>query len=131
MYFLQFFEIYFGIFQPYYRVFFRLFGPKKSFIFIFFFLGKRRIVRFLARIANYYWVIFWLFWHRYSKSDFEHFPLFFIFFRYHYTQIAPYYRPLFKILKPIIRVFLTKKIKYISVFFRLIIEYFFNFLDLK
>ena len=55
--------IFFGIFQTYYRVLFRLFGPITSVILllenitsvilIFFFLGKRGSMRFLARIVLY------------------------------------------------------------------------------
>ena len=84
--------------------FFRFFGPKISVIMMFFFLGKRRIMRFLTRITYYYRVLFWRFLT--YNCDFEHFPLFLTFFRFHYTQIEPYYWPLFRILKPIITMFL-------------------------
>ena len=57
-----FFLIYFGIFPSYYWVFYRLFGPIISVIFVFFFLGKRGSVRFLALISPYYQLVFLLFW---------------------------------------------------------------------
>ena len=76
MVFLTVFLIYFGMFPPYYQVFFRLFGPKLREIMMFFFLGKRRIMRFLARITDCYRVLFLRFL-TYNKCDFEHFRLFF------------------------------------------------------
>ena len=108
------FLIYFGTFPPYYRVFFRLFGPK-IIVLLIFSLGKRRIVRFLAWIAFYYWEFLKLFWHIISVI-LSIFTFFFTFFRYHFTQIAPYYRSLFRILRPIISVFVTIFLIYFGIF---------------
>ena len=57
------FFIYFGNFPPYYWEFCRLFG---LWFYFYFFLGKRRFVRFLARIGRDNRVLFWLFWHNIS-----------------------------------------------------------------
>ena len=43
---------------------------------------------------------------KYNKCNFEHLLLFYTYCTCHFTQIAPYYRPLFWILRPIISVFL-------------------------
>ena len=53
----------FGIFTLFYRVCFSTFWTLNKCGFYFFSLGKRRIVRFLARIVHYYRVFFLLFWH--------------------------------------------------------------------
>ena len=85
-----------------------------------FFLEKRRLVQFLARIANYYRVLVWLFLHIICVI-FKHFPLFWHFLdvNCHYTQIEPFYRPLFWILKPMIIVFLRVVFYIREEFFRL------------
>ena len=57
MCFVRGFLIFFGIFQLYYRVLFRFFGPIISVILIFF-LGKRGNMLFLARIAPDYHLFF-------------------------------------------------------------------------
>ena len=123
------FLIYFGTFPPYYRVFFRLFGPK-IIVLLIFSLGKRRIVRFLAWIAFYYWEFLKLFWHIISVI-FKHFPLFLTFFRCQYTQIEPFYRSLFRILKPIIIVFLRVFLDIFWYFSALIYSFFENNLSVN
>ena len=42
----------------------------------------------------------------YNKCDFEHLLFFFTYFLCHFTQITPYYRPLFRVLRPILSVIL-------------------------
>ena len=70
---------------------------------------------FIARIAYYYRVLFWLFWYIISVL-LSIFSFFWHFLGYHYTQIMTYYRPLFPISRPIKKRAFKSIFGYISVF---------------